>query len=415
MEPPVHPHSLSGAGAAGPSPRERSEARAGLYVHVPFCEKRCTYCDFSTGLMSRAVVELWLGALERECELREAEAGSLAFSSIFFGGGTPSALAEPDFTRVARALARHFTLLPGAEWTLEANPESVRPGRLAAWREAGVNRLSMGVQSFEDSELASLGRLHDAARPAEAVRLAREAGFTRLSLDLMFGYPGHTAAAWERTLERALALGTGHLSAYAFIPEPGTPLGNEVLTGRAKTAGADRDAAMYARLVTRCADAGLACYETSNFARAGEEARHNLVYWLRRPYLALGPSAHGFVRGRRYANHRDLAHWARGVGQGRPESSSERETPEAAAREALMLGLRLSCGVALSDHPRPVAEALSLHYGPAVQAALEEGRLEGGAEAFRIPARHRFVADEIVAWVEARASRSELTARAPLA
>ncbi|HEY6867651.1 MAG TPA: radical SAM family heme chaperone HemW, partial [Candidatus Eisenbacteria bacterium] len=388
-------------------------ARAGLYVHVPFCATRCTYCDFSSGALSGAAVERYLAAIEREAALRAPSAAGLAFSSVFFGGGTPSALAARHFRRLARALAAHFTVAPGAEITLEANPESVRPALLDAWREAGVNRLSMGAQSFVPAELERLGRLHPAGRPAEAIALARTHGFARLSLDLMFGFPGHTAGSWRVTLERALALEPEHLSAYCFIPEPGTPLGNAVLAGAASLPAPGAQADLHAQLTARLARAGFGCYETSNFCRPGAEARHNLVYWLRRPYLGLGPSAHGLIAGERYGNHYALEPWAAALERGEPpESEHEAGDLDAAASECVMLALRLSTGLRTADYPRPLARAIERRYGAAFAPALAAGRLVATDGALRIDPVHRFVADDIIAWIEARARRAGVDSHA---
>jgi oxygen-independent coproporphyrinogen-3 oxidase len=384
----------------------RAEARAGLYVHVPFCATRCSYCDFSSGRLSAAAVERYLGGIEREVALRAPAAAGLAFSSVFFGGGTPSALAPRHFGRLWRAIRSGFSIAPGAEITLEANPESVRGALLAAWREAGVNRLSMGAQSFVPAELEALGRIHDAGRPAAAVAAARAHGFGRLSLDLMFGFPGHTEAAWRHTLERALEIGTEHLSAYCFIPEAGTPLGNAALAGTAKLPGPEAQADLYALLTERLAAAGLGCYETSNFCRPGAEARHNLVYWLRRPYVGLGPSAHGLLNGVRYGNHYALDRWAADLERGdAPESERERESSRSAASESVMLALRLATGLRLADYPPPLARAIERHYAAAFDHALATGRLTARRGALAIRPAHRFVADDVIAWIEARAER----------
>ena len=402
----------AGVAPEGPSPAARDEARAGLYVHVPFCATRCAYCDFSSGTLSAAAVERYLAAIERETELRAPSAAGLTFSSVFFGGGTPSALSARHFRRLARALATHFSIAPGAEITLEANPESVRATLLDAWREAGVNRLSMGAQSFVPAELARLGRLHDAGRPAAAMALARAHGLARLSLDLMFGFPGHTGAHWRVTLERALALDPEHLSAYCFIPEPGTPLGNAVLSGAVTLPDPEAQADLYAQLGDRLAGAGFACYETSNFCRPGAEARHNLVYWLRRPYLGLGPSAHGLVAGARYGNHYALERWAGALENGTlPESEREAGTLEAAASECVMLALRLSTGLRLTDYPPPLARAIERRHGAALDRAVSAGRLVFADGAFAIDPAHRFVADDVIAWIEARARRAGVDSR----
>ena len=396
----------AGLALEGPSPAARAEARRGLYVHVPFCATRCSYCDFSSGSLSATALERYLEGMEREVALRAPSVAGQVFSSVFFGGGTPSALSARHFRRLGQALRSNFAIAPGAEITLEANPESVRPALLEAWREAGVNRLSMGAQSFVPAELERLGRLHDAERPAAAIAAARAHGFRRLSLDLMFGFPGHTEQTWRHTLERALEIRTEHLSAYCFIPEPGTPLGNAALSGAAPLPGPEEQAEHYALLTETLAAAGLGCYETSNFCRPGAEARHNLVYWLRRPYLGLGPSAHGLLNGVRYGNHYALERWASELALGRqPQSETEPESPERAASECVMLALRLSTGLKFADYPRPLARAIERRYAGAFDHAVAIGRLASAPGTLRIAATHRFVADDVIAWIEARAER----------
>src|SRR5262245_5264195 len=207
----------------GPRRKARASARTALYVHVPFCAQPCPYCHFSKETLSPGGLQRWLGSLEREAAWRAPAALGVAFSSVFFGGGSPSAIPPWAFARAWRAITAHFALESGAEITLEANPETVKPGLLDAWAAAGVNRLSLGVQSFVPEELRALGRLHDERRPAEAFALARAHGFRRLSLDLMFGYPGHTAATWTRTLAAALALEPEHVSAYGTSRDRARP------------------------------------------------------------------------------------------------------------------------------------------------------------------------------------------------
>ena len=399
---------------AGPSARARREARAGLYVHVPFCAVRCRYCDFSSGALSARAVERYLAGIERECVARAPSARDLTFSSVFFGGGTPSALAARAFRRVWRALTGSFAIAPGAEITLEANPESVRPALLEAWAEAGVNRLSFGAQSFVPEELERLGRIHDADRPAAAVELARAHGFANLSLDLMFGFPGHTPERWQETLARALALGTPHLSAYCFIPEPGTPLGDAALAGTAALPEPEVQADLYDALLAATAGTGLGPYETSNFCRPGHEARHNLVYWLRRPYVGIGPSAHGLLpdgegMGVRYGNHYGLDRWAAALERDLlPESEREIATPSSAASESVMLALRLAGGIRPRDYAPELRAAIARHYAGAFARARAGRRLIARGGGFALPARHRFLADDTLAWIEARAAGGEV-------
>ncbi len=391
-------------GIEGPGAAAREAARAGLYVHVPFCAARCAYCDFSSGTFSDASAQRWLSALEREIGLRAPPAAGLVFSSVFLGGGTPSTLSPEHVGRLFRSLRGGFALAPDAEVTLEANPESVDERRLAAWRAAGVNRLSVGAQSFHADELARLGRIHPAGRPAEAFALARAHGLRRLSLDLMFGFPGHTIERWEGSLERALELEPEHLSAYALSPEPGTRLGDAVLGGAAPVPPDSQLAESYERFLERAAGAGLGSYETSNACRPGAEARHNLVYWLRRPYVGLGPSAHGLLGGARYGNLRDLEAWAAALESGgAPEAEREVESTAAAAREVLLLGLRLTTGVHRGDYPAGLWDAVSRRYGAALEEAASTGRLLASADGFAIPPALRYLADDLLAWIEARA------------
>ncbi|MGH7731654.1 MAG: radical SAM family heme chaperone HemW [Candidatus Eiseniibacteriota bacterium] len=396
----------------GPAPASCAAARLGLYVHVPFCAVRCAYCDFSSGALSARALERYLAGMEAEASRRAPDAGHAVFTSVFFGGGTPSALSARHFARLVRALRSHFAIAPEAEITLEANPESVRPALLDAWSAAGVNRLSFGVQSFHPDELERLGRIHDAARPGEAVALARRHGYRRVSLDLMFGFPGHTGERFAATLERALELDPEHLSAYCFIPEPGTPMGDAVLRGRLDLPDADRQADLYASLTARLALAGYGCYETSNFCRPRAEARHNLVYWLRRDYLGLGPSAHGLWRGTRYGNHYATERWASELEAGRPCDEREPESARSRADEIVMLGLRLSRGVSAADHAPERWREVTARYGPAFRRGLATGRLAATALGVRVPARHRFVADDVIAWLMASADRTD---RAPFA
>jgi oxygen-independent coproporphyrinogen-3 oxidase len=391
-------------GAEGPGAAAREAARAGLYVHVPFCAARCAYCDFSSGLFSAAVAERWLAAVEREVEQRAPAAARLVFSSVFLGGGTPSTLAPEQVGRLFRALRGGFAVAPDAEITLEANPESVEAQRLVAWRTAGVNRLSVGAQSFHADELARLGRIHPAERPAEAFALARAHGLRRLSLDLMFGFPGQTLGRWGASLERALELEPEHLSAYALSPEPGTRLGDAVLTGAMPVWRDEEQAEAYELFLERAARAGLGSYETSNVCRPGAEARHNLVYWLRRPYLGLGPSAHGLVDGARYGNLRDFEGWAVALESGdAPDAEREVESAAAAAREVLLLGLRLTTGVRRGDYEPESWQIVVRRYGAALEEAAATGRLRATADGFAIPRALRYLADDVLAWIEARA------------
>jgi oxygen-independent coproporphyrinogen-3 oxidase len=392
------------ADVPAPAFEVRDASREGLYVHVPFCAVRCAYCDFATGPLSAEKLERYLVAVGREASRRAAAAAGVRFRTVFFGGGTPSALSARHFRRLWTMLAGNFEIHPAAEITLEANPETVNDALLAAWREAGVNRLSMGAQSFVPGELERLGRIHGPERPFEAVARARRAGFERLSVDLMFGFPGHTAAAWRHTLARTLELGVEHVSAYCFIPEDETPLGGALLRGEVTLPGPDEQAERYAELVETLTGAGYAHYETSNFARPGGEARHNLVYWLRRRYLSLGPSAHGMWDRVRYADFRGFERWAAALQSDEPCDERDPETDVSVGEEIVMLALRLGSGLQERDHDPGDWARMSARYAGPLRQALEEGRLERCEGGLRVPPRHRFMADDVIAWLMARAA-----------
>ena len=386
-----------------PGQAERDASGPGLYVHVPFCAVRCDYCDFSTGTLSAAKVERYLVAIEHELKRRAPSADGIAFRSVFFGGGTPSTLSSRHFRRLWTLLRDHLAIAPDAEITLEANPETVRESLLETWAAAGVNRLSMGAQSFDPHELRSLGRIHDAERPGIAIAMARRTGFKRLSLDLMFGYPGHTANTWAHTLERALEIGPEHLSAYCFIPEDGTPLGVALLRGEQTLPSNEQQAERYAELQSRLEAAGYAGYETSNFARPGAACRHNLVYWLRREYLALGPSAHGLWGGVRYGNHYAFEAWASALERGEACDAIEVGSADACADEIVMLALRLGSGLQEHDHAPEHWRGVMARYAGALAHAVTTGRLEPHGGGWRVARQHRFVADDVIAWLMARA------------
>jgi oxygen-independent coproporphyrinogen III oxidase len=355
--------------------------------------------------MSRHAVRRYLNAMAIEAGQRAGAAQGIEFSSVFFGGGTPSTLEPGAFRALWRTLRDHFAIAADAEITLEANPESVLADRVTAWTEAGVNRVSMGAQSFDPNELQQLGRIHDSARPAEAARRLRAGGIERVSLDLMYGYPGNTLSTWQSSVDRALELEPGHLSLYCFIPEPGTAMGDDVLAGRVELPSSTTQARMHDLGVARLARAGYRPYETANFCRPGQEARHNLVYWLSRPFIGLGPSAHGCLDGERYGNHDSLSRWATTLERGSScEAMREPRDRYAHALEVVMLSLRLGCGLSRRDHDPETWQDVQEHFGAALDAAVAGGRLRRSRGGWRIAERHRFVADDIVAWVAARAT-----------
>jgi oxygen-independent coproporphyrinogen III oxidase len=322
---------------------------AAVYVHAPFCARRCVYCDFAVKVRAEGGPESWWEALRGELEHVRRE-GLFALepelSSLYVGGGTPSLLGPRAMSGLADLLGRDRLAGDDLEWTAEANPESFGQELAEAWRAAGVNRLSLGVQTFHEPALRWMGRLHGAAGGPRAVETARAAGIDNLSVDLIFGLPAHLGRSWEDDLGRVLDLGAPHVSLYGLTVEPGTALGRAVAEGRETPVDEDRYADEFLAAAERLTAAGYVHYEVSNFAFPGFEARHNSVYWTGAPYLGLGNGAHSFAPPIRRWNVRDWDEYrARAADASGVEESREFVDAEAAALEAAWLGLRTRHGV----------------------------------------------------------------------
>jgi putative oxygen-independent coproporphyrinogen III oxidase len=352
-----------------------------LYVHWPFCASKCPYCDFNSHVRDRVDHGRWRGALLRELRREAARAGRRPLASVFFGGGTPSLMAPETAAALVAEARALFDAPDDLEVTLEANPTSVERGRLAAFRGAGVNRLSLGVQSLDEEALRFLGRRHDAAEAEAALEVAR-ALFPRLSFDLIYARPGQSEAAWRTELRRALALAADHLSLYQLTIEPGTRFATEHARG-AFVLPADDDAArLYTATAEEAERFGLLPYEVSNYARPGAESRHNLQYWRYGDYLGIGPGAHqrlsadgALLAARR---HRAPEEWlARVERDGHAVTAEEALAPQDRMREALLMGLRLAEGVDTARLEARCGMPFADGVDPAMLAACEEeGYLE---------------------------------------
>lgn len=323
---------------------------AHLYVHVPFCVRRCGYCDFAVTATRTPPVQEWLAAIVAELELRrqnEAWSRPLRLETLYVGGGTPSLLGAGAMAALRDALACAAVWERDAEWTAEANPESFTPQLARDWLAAGVNRISLGAQSFHEPTLRWMGRLHGAAGPGLAVAAARTAGIDNISIDLMFGLPSHLGRDWDADLAQVLRLEPEHVSLYGLTAEPGTPLGRQVDAGRERLPDQDRYAAEYLLATDRLVAAGFRHYEVSNFARPGRESRHNAAYWRLVPYLGLGPGAHSYVPPVRSWNVRDWAEYSRRLARGEAVEEGREVLGEAdIALEGVWLGLRSDVGLA---------------------------------------------------------------------
>ena len=356
-----------------------------LYVHVPFCAKVCPYCAFHVHLGGAAAQREFVAALRTEWQ-RARKEFSLTPETVYFGGGTPSILSAELFTDLAQELAAFPS--PPQEFTLEVNPATVTAEKAAAWRAAGVNRISLGAQSFDPAMLGLLGRQHAPEDIAVTCALLREHGFANLNIDLMFALPGQDEGLWEATLQAALACSPDHVSAYALTYEEDTPFFERLQRGEWRR-DEDREIVMFERTRDLLGAAGLVDYEISNFARPGFESRHNLAYWRGADYLGLGPSACSTVGALRWRNLPDTAAYQQGIAAGESVRVEQEEIDAATrGRERIMFGLRMREGVALEEF---ITRAESLHEMESDGLAFEEnGRV-------RLTRRGQLVADSVAA------------------
>lgn len=332
-----------------------------LYIHIPLCVKKCAYCDFASFTGRMAQRARYVQAVCREIRAQAAFFGRRRVRTVFLGGGTPTLLTGGQVQALLDTARACFDLADDAEITMEGNPGTLTPENLRAYRQAGVNRLSLGVQSLDDALLAAIGRIHTSAEAVQAVRMAREAGFENLSLDLMYGLPGQTPAQWRDTLAGAIALAPEHLSCYSLILEEGTPLAASVRAGACAPLP-DEDAleAMDALTARLTREAGYAQYEVSNYARPGKPCRHNIVYWECLPYLGVGLGAHSDMDGRRFYNPADweaYLHMAESGGTAREAEGANTRADR--MFERMMMGLRQVRGVDAARFERDFGEPIA--------------------------------------------------------
>lgn len=375
----------------------------GVYVHWPFCVSKCPYCDFNSHVREAVDQDRWRAALLREIDHWASQIEPSDISSVFFGGGTPSLMPPATMAAVLAALERRFGFAPDIEITLEANPSSVEAARFADFRAAGANRVSLGVQSFDDKALAFLGRAHDAATALSAIEAARRT-FDRFSFDLIYALPGQTAAAWRAELGRALDLAAGHLSLYQLTIEPNTGFAGQVKRGAFRPMADDPAADLFEMTQAVCEAAGLPAYETSNHAAPGQESRHNLIYWRYGRWIGIGPGAHGRPVGlngerRATANLKKPEAWLHAVEADGCAVAEDRTLPPAEqAEEALMMGLRLTEGIDAERFRRNTGAALDDAMDAAMAAELaEQGMLRLDRDGVAIRPEGRLLLDAIAA------------------
>ncbi len=379
----------------------------GIYLHVPFCVHKCRYCDFVTYSGRESLIPTYVEALIAEIEQlpRRRVAPLPTVTSVFWGGGTPSLLPPDAFARIHAAIGRAFGWRTGAvEITVEANPETVDEAYWSALRAAGVNRVSLGVQSFQSDGLLALDRDHDAATAIRAVEAAQRAGLPQVSLDLIFGWAGQTAAAWRADLAQALALGVQHLSLYALTIEEGTALAADIARGRILAPSDDHQADCYDEAIATLGAAGYDGYEISNWAYAPPDtpvgtnrSRHNSLYWRNGEYLGFGVGAHSHFRGERFGNGRLVRRYIEAVRAGsHTPAFTETISAAMAMSETMMLGLRLREGVSRAAFQSRHGQSLDAAYGPQLATLAPFDLLDDTGAAVRLTQRGRLVANEIL-------------------
>ncbi|MBI2762079.1 MAG: radical SAM family heme chaperone HemW [Chloroflexi bacterium] len=411
-----------------------------LYLHIPFCDHRCAYCDFNAYAGLETLIPAYVDALGTEVRFWAERLGARPVPTVFFGGGTPSLLPLPLLERTLATIRASFAVDPHAEWTIEANPGTVDQAYFRGLRALGINRVSLGVQSFDDGELKRLDRIHDAATAVAAFEAARAAGFDNLSLDLIYGLEGQTLASWRRNVERAIALEPEHLSLYALTIEEGTPLAHRVSKGQAPEPDPDLQADMYELAQERLAAAGYEQYEISNWAKPGRECRHNLVYWRDGEWLGLGAGAHSHIDDVRFAVMNSPAGYIRRLVAPSPnpapkgEGSPNRERTKSAAppaqacisplpfreggpggvgpswlafsepqprpmamADAAIMALRLSEGLSLSHFESRFGARFEDVYGDTLAYLTDVGMIERTGDRLTIPAHRRLLANEVFA------------------
>lgn len=365
---------------------------AALYVHLPFCPYICPYCDFAKWAFAPEAATAYLRALEAEID----RAPRVAATTLFFGGGTPNTYESREIAAIIARLRARFGLLGDAEISVEINPDLTLCERLGGLREAGVNRLSIGVQSFDESELKTLGRRHSANDVAVVVDRARAAGFANISIDLMFGVPGQTEGTWAASLDRAFALGITHVSTYGLTIEEGTPYARWYERQPGAFFDDEREAKLYQIAIDRAAEAGFEHYEISNFAQPGYRCAHNANYWRNGSYLGLGVGAASYRAGVRSTNTRDLSEYTAAALAGGPiPGESEELTGDDRIGEATMLALRTLEGVNLREFSERYSVDFLKRYDRVIADLGEAGLLATSGEFVWLTPRGRFLANDV--------------------
>ncbi|MBI4429793.1 MAG: radical SAM family heme chaperone HemW [Ignavibacteriales bacterium] len=382
---------------------------ASLYLHIPFCEHKCIYCDFysvaptETGGNYESLTGRFLSALRKEIDVRSADARfQVVYDTVFFGGGTPSLLSPSNIGEILETLNRNFSIRKNAEITLETNPGTVDLRKLSEFRQVGVNRISFGVQSFYEDDLRFLTRIHTSKEAVENVRNAYHAGFDNVSIDLIFSLPGQNIERWASNLRQAVALEPAHLSCYSLIVEPNTQLHRMVQAKQVSTLPAEEDANLYEFTMEYLSAQGFEQYEVSNFAKFGYRSRHNSNYWNHSNYLGFGPSAHSFWShdeavgcSSRWWNIANVVEYAHRLGHGHmPVQGEEQLSGQQLMEEEIFLGLR-SDGIDVAGFRKKYAWDFLVHHSSTIKGLLEDNLASLSGQRLRLTSKGYLLCDEI--------------------
>jgi len=374
------------------------ENSAGIYIHIPFCRTRCSYCDFATGIYESSLADRYVEAVIAEIKSAQEGDASFVFDTVYFGGGTPSMLSPEQLESILEGV-RRFPIGQSPEITMEMNPGTVSLDTLRSFRALGVNRASFGAQTFDDHELARLGRSHSVADTLRTFDDLRTAGFSNISFDLIAGLPGQSLSQWERNVAQALSLMPEHLSFYILEVHEGTPLADHIRKGIQPRPDDDLAGVMYEQILARASEHGYEHYEISNLARPGYQSRHNTKYWTGAPYIGFGCSAHSYDgKNRRWSNERDVRNYVTLIQQGASPVVDDQTLSDSVVRaEAVFLGLRVMSGINLADYREVFGVDLFAQYNEDLTRFTEAGLLELKGESLKLTRAGALLSNEVFA------------------
>lgn len=374
---------------------------AGIYIHVPYCKTRCIYCDFFTRTDISSKSD-YVSSLCKEIALRKDYLGDKQIETIYFGGGTPSQLSQQEFSDIFRTINQYFNIAPNAEITLEANPDDLSDGYISMLRSLPFNRISIGIQSFNDNELTFLKRRHSAQRAKEVVKQCQQAGFQNISIDLIYGLPNQTMEIWQQNLTEAIELNVQHISSYHLIYEQGTKLYRLFKQGDVKAINEDLSVEMFSLMIEKLSEAGFEHYEISNFAKNKLYSRHNSSYWLGKPYLGLGPAAHSFDGTNRAWNIASIPKYIQGIENNIPNIEVEILDANTRYNDFILTGMRTIWGVNLAELEKHFGQKMKHYCIENVQKYINQGFVSGENNILKLTRQGIFISDGIMSdlmWV----------------